>query len=380
MKRLPYRKADSLLIPQVEHHGLSGSHRTLPLGPKGRHVNEPPSISMPVPMDPQQQAVLEALNKLPAPHEHPTTPEMLRANNVARIVPSIEELKSIEDTTIVGPNGDVGVRIYTPQTAQDSALPVLVYFHGGCWFLNSLDTHDCFMRRLANVGSIIVVAVDYRLAPENKFPAGLEDCYAATKWVVQHASEFGGSSRQVCVGGDSCGGNLAAAVCLLAKERGQPAIAVQMLLYPMTAHYLTKLPSTTGVPSLEAYATGYNYDATTNSMGWDLLGAASPPYGTPENPDFHAAILQAPDLSGLPPAVVVLGQCDIVRDEGKAYADRMVVAGNDVVCLEYPASTHGFMALAVKADQLLNLDVEIGNRAIRETMALVNERFGQAHK
>ncbi|KAK9862333.1 hypothetical protein WJX84_007353 [Apatococcus fuscideae] len=228
-----------------------------------------------------------------------------------------ETMGKVVNMEVPGPDGEVPVRIYYPRSFKGEALPVCVYFHGGCWFMGRLDGKDAWLRRLSNVANIIIMSVDYRRAPQSKFPAGLEDCYAATKHAALKGSELSMDPKRLAVGGDSCGGNLSAAVSLLARDRGEFTIALQLLLCPMTDHYLP------GTDSLRDNAEDYGYDAWLNKMGWDAYGATTPPHGSPEQPHTLAAVLRHTDVSGVPPALVVLGQYDIVHDEGLKYAEKL---------------------------------------------------------
>jgi len=283
------------------------------------------------------------------PHASPSSPQEIRENGFAKIVRSNEAVHLMQDETIRGPHGDIALRIYAPENNRAEPLPVLMFFHGGIWYLNSLDTHDAFLRRFTNEGAragrgFVVIAVDYRLAPEHKFPGGLEDCYTATVWAAAHAHRFGGDPMRLAVAGDSCGGNLAVAVALLARERGGPCLSHMLLLYPMTDHY------DPGTPSLDHYAIGLGFTKVLNKLGWDIYGASEPPHGTPQHPNVLAAINRHPDLSGLPPSTFILAECDIVYDEGLKLAERLQGAGCEVQVLHHPRALHGFVTNCVMAE------------------------------
>ena len=207
---------------------------------------------------------------------------------------------------IPGPDGPLGVRIYAPDAA--APLPVLVYFHGGGWVLGNLDTSDAQCRSLTNAIGCVTVSVDYRLAPEARFPAAVEDCYAATRWVADNASELGCDSKRVAVGGTSAGANLAAVVPLMARDRGHPSLAYQVLVYPIT-------DGSMDTSSYRENAEGYFL--TAGAMAWFWKH-----YINDDRDRSHpyAAPLNAADLSGLPPALVITAEYDPLRDEGEAYA------------------------------------------------------------
>ncbi|WP_406286803.1 alpha/beta hydrolase [Embleya sp. NBC_00896] len=222
------------------------------------------------------------------------------------------------DRTIPGPGGELRVRIHRPVDVE-GAPPVVVYSHGGGWVLCDLDSHDETVRRLANASGAIVVSVDYRRAPETRFPGPAEDVYAAYTWTRAHAADLGvgiaGDPERVAVAGDSAGGNLAAAVCLMARDRGVVQPTFQLLVYPVTDH-------TRALPSYRENAEGYFLTAVHMDWFWEQYigpdGDAAHPYASP---------LHADDLAGLAPAHVVAAALDPLRDEGVAYARRLADAG-----------------------------------------------------
>ena len=244
------------------------------------------------------------------------------------------EMHQVEDRTIPGPGGPLPLRIYTPRPmAEDELAPVLVFFHGGGWVLGDLDSHDVVCRHLAKDGDCIVVSVDYRLAPEHKFPAAIEDALAATEWVAANAASIHGDAGRLAVGGDSAGGNLAAVVCQLAKEQGGPPIRFQMLIYPA-------VDLTSEFPSREEYGDGYFL--TKKDMFW----FAEHYLDGSENPhDPRLAPLRHPDLSGLPPALIVTAGFDPLQDEGVAYAEALAAAGVPVEHVHYDDMIHGFISM-----------------------------------
>jgi acetyl esterase len=231
------------------------------------------------------------------------------------------------DRTIPGPAGDLGVRVYTPH--GEPPFPIVVWFHGGGWVVGTLDTFDPICRALAAAVPAVVVAVDYRLAPEHRYPAAVEDCYAATLWASRSAAELGGAQHRLAVAGDSAGGNLAAVVALGARDRGGPAIAFQLLVCPIT-------DAAMDTDSYRDKADGYYLTAAGMRWYWDhYLGGAD---GL--RPD--ASPLRAAFVGGLPPALVITAEHDPLRDEGEAYAARLQAAGVPAAVSRYPGMVHGF--------------------------------------
>ncbi|MGW8887418.1 alpha/beta hydrolase [Streptomyces sp. NPDC055749] len=241
----------------------------------------------------------------------------------------VRELHSVTERQIPVP-----VRIYDPgpgPVADPASRTLIVFFHGGGWVLCDLDTHDGLCRELAARTGALVVSADYRRAPESRFPAAAEDARTVTAWAARHAGELGCSPDRLILAGDSSGGNLAAATALWARDEGGPAIAAQLLLYPALDHRLDGGSAT-------AYATGFFH--TTAHMRWyweQYLG----PDGDPADP--YASPGLAPDLSGLPPTLVVLADCDPLRDEGLAYARRLAQAGVRAQVQLHPGMFHGFL-------------------------------------
>jgi acetyl esterase len=263
------------------------------------------------------------------------TPAQQRADFDERIrkasfaVEDPEEVASTSDMRAPTDAGEVPVRIYTPMGAS-GPRPVIVHFHGGAFVVGGLFSHDTACRALCNRAQAIVVAVDYRLAPEAPFPAGLDDCYAVTQWASTHAAEFGGIPGAVALYGDSAGGCLAAGVTLLARERQGPPIAAQVLVYPVTTLQMDQ-------PSVQQFATGYFLEKS-------ILDAMVLAYAP--NPadvlDPHASPLLAADLRGLPPAMIITAGFDPLRDQGVAYATALRRAGVRVEHRNYRGMIHGF--------------------------------------
>jgi acetyl esterase len=218
----------------------------------------------------------------------------------------------------------------------EKPLPVVVYFHGGGWVIGSIETHDAPCRELANRSGAIVVSVEYRMAPEHPFPAAPEDCYAATAWVADHAAEFGGDPARLAVAGDSAGGNLAAVVALMTRERNGPPLRFQLLIYPA-------VDARMGYASIDENSTGYFL--TKADMHW-FYGH----YGADPS-DWRASPLLAPDHSGLPPALVLTAEYDPLRDEGEAYARKLQEAGVPVTLRRYDGQIHGFTIMTAAVDR-----------------------------
>jgi acetyl esterase len=231
------------------------------------------------------------------------------------------------DRTVPGPDGDLPVRVYTPEGAPP--FPIVVFFHGGGWVVGSLDSYDPLCRALAAAVPAVVVSVDYRLAPEHRWPAAVEDAYAATMWASRHAAELGGAQHRLAVAGDSAGGNLAAVIALGARDRGGPAIAFQLLVYPA-------LDAAGDTASWREHADGFYLTAAGMRWYWDhYLGGADG-----AAPD--ASPLRAAFLGGLPPALVVTADHDVLRDEGEAYVARLRAAGVAAEVRRVDGVVHGF--------------------------------------
>lgn len=293
---------------------------------------------MPESLDPQVRAVIEEIQAQGIPEWHAMSVESARriedeVFSSGRGQPPVE---TVQDLAFDGPAGEVPVRVYIPD--RDGPAPVLVYYHGGGWVLGTLDGVDDICRELAVRAEVVVVSVDYRLAPEHPFPEPLVDAYAAVEWVVEHADAFGGDSERVGVGGTSAGGNLAAATALLARERDGPALAAQLLLYPITNYAFD-------TDSYEENASGYLLTRADMEWFWEkYLRHDVDGY----NP--FASPLRAPELSGLPPATVVTAGFDPLRDEGVAYADRLAQAGVPVEHRHYERLCHGFLSMTDEVD------------------------------
>jgi acetyl esterase len=244
------------------------------------------------------------------------------------------EVGSVTDRSIPVAGGVMPWRIYTPPAGTGVAFPVIVGFHGGGFVAGNLDTYDGTARFLCRHANAIVVAAGYRLAPEHLFPTAVDDAYAAVMWAAQHAGELNGDPTRIAVAGDSAGGNLATVVCLLAKARGGPRIAFQALFYPVTDMTLTKTPS-------RAQFGGGEYFLSNRDMEWfRQLYLAN----ADQARDPRVSPMLATDVSGLPPALIIAAGCDVLLDEGKAYADRLTAAGVPVEYKCYEGTIHAFTA------------------------------------
>jgi acetyl esterase len=286
-----------------------------------------------MPLDPQVQAFLEQLAAAGAPPLHELSVEEARQVIVQLFGTQgdPEPIGAIQDRTIPGAAGEMPTRIYTP--SGTGPFPILVYFHGGGWVIGNLEAYDATCRALTNAAGCMVVAMEYRLAPEHKFPAAPEDCYAATQWVAANAPTIGGDPARIAIGGDSAGGNLTAVVAHMARDRGGPALRYQLLVYPVTDYHFDTV-------SYRENAEGYLL--TKDSMVWfwnHYLRSAA------DGANPLASPLRAANLQGLPPAMVLTAEFDPLRDEGEAYAARLQEAGVPVTLKRYEGMIHGFFSL-----------------------------------
>jgi acetyl esterase len=300
-----------------------------------------------MPLDPQAKALIEQTAAAGWPPYSTLTPEEARRVMAARAATTAGEppaVAKLSDMKVPGPAGDIPVRIYTPEGSP--SFPILVYFHGGGFALGSVDTHDALCRALCNGSGCIVASVDYRLAPEHKFPAAVEDAFAATHWVADHAPALQGDPARIAVGGDSAGGNLATVVALLARDRGGPDLRYQLLLYPVTDH-------TFGMPSYEENGSGYMLSRSDMEWYRDQYLSTEADRRNP-----LASPLLAEELRGMPPALVITAEYDPLRDEGEAYAARLAEAGVPTVLTRYNGMIHGFIRLYPVLDA--------GQRALRQ--------------
>jgi acetyl esterase len=306
-----------------------------------------------MPLDPQAQRVLDQMAALGLPPNHTVTPEQARINRKSRPLAPGPEVAKVDNRLLPGPGSKIPVRIYTPEGT--GPFPVLVWFHGGGWVIGDLDSADPTARRLTVGARCVVVSVDYRLAPETKFPGAADDCYAVTTWVAQHATSINADADRIAVGGDSAGGNLAAVVSLMARDRGTPPLAFQLLVYPVTAANFE-----TG--SYQRNAEGYQLTRDGMKWYWDCYLRDSADATNP-----YAAPLHALDVSGLPAALVITAEFDPLCDEGEAYAKRLEAAGVPTTCSRYDGMIHGFFGMPTMIDK--------GQHAVDEATAALRAAF-----
>ena len=299
-------------------------------------------------LHPDARALLDLIAERKLPAVHTLAPVEARAfyrDRRAFTQPPAPDVGGVIDARCDGPHGPIALRIYRPlgsgatPAAGAAALPVLVYYHGGGWTIGDLDTHDVLCRELCNGAGVVVVAVDYRMAPEHRFPIAVDDCLAATYWVRRQARELGVDPARLAVGGDSAGGNLAAVVAILARDAGDLAIAYQLLIYPAT-------DMRRGHPSHQSNGTGYLL--TTESIDYYHDHYIAEPA---HDLDWRASPLLHPDLRRLPPALVVTAGFDPLRDEGLDYANRLVAAGNRATYVCFERQIHGFITMGRVIDE-----------------------------
>jgi acetyl esterase/lipase len=285
-----------------------------------------------MPLDPTVKALFEQIPQLPDFRFWSMTVEQARAEFrglCLKCSPGNLPIGKVGNMEFAGSAGMLRARLYTPVAAGGDALPAIIFYHGGGFVLGDLDCYDPVCRGLANESGCRVVAVDYRLAPEHPFPAAVEDCYAALKWVENNAAALGVDANRIAVAGDSAGGNLAAAMALAAKEKGSPNLGFQLLIYPaVTANLNTN--------SARTYGQGYFLDRPT--IAWYMkLYAPKPDVNDP-----RLIPMAAKDMSGLPPAYIVTAGLDPLHDGGQAYAEKLKAAGVKVMHVDYPSMIHAF--------------------------------------
>jgi acetyl esterase len=286
-----------------------------------------------MPLDPTAKVMLDLMGDLLSIGPD-ATPEQVREKmntGMASELAPRHPVHKVVDRTIPGPDAPIPVRVYWP--SAEEALPVLVWLHGGGWVIGNLDTHDQLCRLLCDGSGAIVVSVDYRLAPEAKFPCAVEDCVAAWEWITKNAAEIGGDSERVALGGDSAGGNLAAVVPLIARERGLQAPALQLLVYPVTDYEFES-------PSMIDNAKGYMLETEHVAWFFDHYATTSDDFE-----DWRCSPMRAIDLSGLPPAVVITAEFDPLRDQGEAYGRRLQGAGVPTEIIRVDGVFHGFFGM-----------------------------------
>ena len=247
----------------------------------------------------------------------------------------------VEERSVPGPAGDIRLRLYWPNAA--APLPAIVYYHGGGHVIGSLDTHDLVARNLSAGVGALVASVDYRMGPEHKFPAAVEDSFAALRWVHAHAAELGANPDRIGVHGDSAGANLAAVVALLARDAGSPSLRLQSLVYPVADYGMAGA-------SYKKYAQGYGL-LTREAMGWFRNHYLRSPR---DAEDWRASPIKAASFAGVAPAIVITAECDVLHDDGERYAAALRAAGVPVEYKEYPGMIHGFFGMMPAVDDAMN--------------------------
>lgn len=308
-------------------------------------------------LDPKARALLNTMEAVEKAPLHLQTVETARRDSITQLLNMSSRLpliRNVENRNIPGPDVEIPIRVYTPEIQKP--LPLLLFFHGGGFVVCNLDTHDWLCRELCFGAECIVVSVDYRLAPEWKFPAATRDCFAATCWAAQHAVEIGADPARIVISGDSAGGNLAAITALRARDENGPSLRGQLLFYPVTDHY------TADTASYKENAEGYGLTRDQMVWFWDHYLAAEADAVHP-----YASPLRAPDLKGLPPAMIVTAEYDPLRDEGIAYANRLVEAGVVVTHSHFEGMIHGFVTYGNALDQT--------RQAIRKACTWLRETF-----
>lgn len=284
-------------------------------------------------LHPQAQAVLDLLNAAPTPLKA-LPPAEARAAYDRFIVPRNFDpapVGSVEDRMIPGPDGELRVRIYTPDTAK-APLPLFLFIHGGGFVIGSIESRDPQCRLICQDAGCIVVSLDYRMAPEHPFPAAPEDCWATLQWLRANAAEIGGDPARIAVGGESAGGNLAAGLALRARDSGGPVLCAQILIYPLTDFF-----SEQDLPSYRLL--DEDYFLTRDQMAW-YRDCYTP--GMSQTDDLRLSPCKAHDLSGLPPAQIITAEFDPLRDDGKRYGERLAASGVEVEYTCVPGMIHGY--------------------------------------
>ena len=292
-----------------------------------------------MPLDSQVIKILKEAESLGLPAYQDLSPTQARKQMLDQSPPvqTALSVKKVVDRKIPGPDGEIPIRLYYP--GGDAPFATLVYFHGGGWVIGDLDTHHGFCHALAKTSGCLVVAVDYRLAPEHRYPAAVEDAYAATTWVAENSELIQADPDRFAVCGDSAGGHLAAVVSLMARDRKGPRIDLQILIYPIT-------DCSFDTPSYEENREGYML--THDLMKWfwnhfiNIESEADDPYVSP---------LRAESFRDLPPALILTAEYDPLRDEGEAYAEKLQGAGVNVTLTRYPGMIHAFIRMTAQLDK-----------------------------
>ena len=322
-------------------------------------------------LDPEIQPLVDLMEAAPGPPAHLVPIAQARAahDRETEVMSGPgEEVADVRELEIPGPGGSLRVRLYTPLEARTPAgaagaaaadttggLPLVAYLHGGGWAVGTLDAFDPLCRALANASGALIASIDYRLAPEHPFPAAPDDARAAVRWLAAHAAELGADPARLAIAGDSAGGNLAAVTARRLRDDGGPPLRFQALVYPVCDSGLNS-------PSYRANGSGFGLSAESMKRYWELYldGADG------RQPD--ASPLQADDLAGLPPALVLTVRCDVLRDEGESYARALESAGVPVTISRYDGAVHGFFRWLAKAELSRRAVAEVG-AALRAALA-----------
>jgi acetyl esterase len=313
-----------------------------------------------MPLDPLVKAFLDQASATPRPKPWDVPIAVLRKNfagMMGLVGPRDVPVGKIKNFTIPGPKGEIRARAYAPVAAGGDALPALVYFHGGGFVVGDLNTHDGLCRLFAHEGGFRVIAVEYRLAPEHKWPAPLDDAHAALRWIAENAPALGVDAGRIAVGGDSAGGLLAACLTQAMKEKGGVTIAFQLLMFPSTdlaGHFA----------SMEKFAVGYFMEKRMIEWNNEQL---LPPGADVKSPKISP--LRAKDFSGLPPAYIMLAGYDPLHDEGLAYADKLRKAGVNVAVADYGDMVHSFIYLQTVLPQAHEA-VSAAAKAVKDALAV----------
>ena len=308
-----------------------------------------------MPLDPQVMQILAEDSKPGLPAYHRLSPSQARQqmlDNSPLVNPELSACQ-VKDSTIPGSGAPLPIRCYYPQ--GDPPFPVVVYFHGGGWIMGNLDTHNAICHALANTSGCLVVAVDYRLAPEHKFPAATKDAFTATCWVSHNADHIGADARRMAIMGESAGATLSTVTCMMIRERGGPRLTLQVLVYPVTdCSFLTR--------SHKKYADGYMLTREMMNWIWDQYLTDK---RDAEHP--HVSPLRAKSLRNLPPALVLTAEYDPLCDEGKAYAGRLKQDGVKVRYSLYEGMVHGFFRMTDRVDRARQALQEVSS-ALKEAL------------
>ena len=309
-------------------------------------------------LHPQARALLDLIEEKGVPPPHTLPPGEARTMYRERrhyTQPAPPDVALVRDLAMPGPAGPIPLRLYRPLGSPvGDRLPVLVYYHGGGWVIGDLDTHDTLCRQLANGSGCAVVAVDYRMGPEHRFPAAVDDSIAALQWIHANAASLALDAARIAVGGDSAGGNLAAVVAIVARDAGGPALALQLLIYPATDQRRT-------APSHQSNGQGYLLTRDTMDYFHDHYMDSA------QDLDWRASPLLHENLKGLPPAFVLTAGYDPLRDEGLQYAQKLTQAGNRSSLVSFERQIHGFILMGRVLDEA-NTAVQLCAAQLREAL------------